>query len=561
MNRYIFTFGLNIFFSLISQAQNQDVIIGKQIWKSEYLSTAIFNNGDSIPYASTQKEWRIAGEKMQPCFTYLKDRNGDIIHPKIFIYNWYVINDKRGFASNGFRVPTNSDIMELISYCGGICETPKKLKSTFEWDKNDLIEENEKTENGTDEFGFTLKPIPMIFPSGQQNVCYLSSGFWTNNESLNGAEFKNFLSEETENEYRGHMAYSFNVTFSDCINYFSLFFKEGGLPVRLIKDNQERNSPNYPIPIFSNSIDNVQLEKNKHIESLCPNCIFVKDENSQTNSNSIIKEIYKTAKTNQEYVFYFDILNYRNISQSAGIGVRLASENGNITVKEIVKGGSCDIIKSIEEDDIIEGIYENGKIFEFKNIELSEAINKIKGVENSKIKLSINSTSAKKKFDVELKRMKLPNWDLSSLINKSNYQSAFPVLIDNYYFFYKYKLIPETHKFEEISPFVYIISKASRLYYAGPKNYSMDDYFNYPKNDWNKDELISGAFQLATLFKGGTEYNPIILKSIDDAKNLLMTFHFALKSTEKLKGNTNISKLNFEHTEDERAITMYFKFE
>jgi hypothetical protein len=260
-------------------------------------------------------------------------------------------------------------------------------------------------------------------------------------------------------------------------------------------------------------------------------------------------------------VFYFDILNYRNISQSAGIGVRLASENGNITVKEIVKGGSCDIIKSIEEDDIIEGIYENGKIFEFKNIELSEAINKIKGVENSKIKLSINSTSAKKKFDVELKRMKLPNWDLSSLINKSNYQSAFPVLIDNYYFYYKYKLIPETHKFEEISPFVYIISKASRLYYAGPKNYSMDDYFNYPKNDWNKDELISGAFQLATLFKGGTEYNPIILKSIDDAKNLLMTFHFALKSTEKLKGNTNISKLNFEHTEDERAITMYFKFE
>ena len=89
----------------------------------------------------------------------------------------------------------------------------------------------------------------------------------------------------------------------------------------------------------------------------------------------------------------------------------------------------------------------------------------------------------------------------------------------------------------------------------------MDDYFNYPKNDWNKDELISGAFQLATLFKGGTEYNPIILKSIDDAKNLLMTFHFALKSTEKLMGNTNISKLNFEHTEDERAITMYFKFE
>jgi hypothetical protein len=98
------------------------------------------------------------------------------------------------------------------------------------------------------------------------------------------------------------------------------------------------------------------------------------------------------------------------------------------------------------------------------------------------------------------------------------------------------------------------------LYYAGPENYSLDDYFNYPKLEWDKDEIISGAFQLATLFKGGTELNPIILNSIDDAKNLLMTFHFKMINSEILQSENPIFKIRFEHIKDKRKITIYFKF-
>ncbi|MFO0203807.1 MAG: hypothetical protein ACK528_11830, partial [Alphaproteobacteria bacterium] len=69
-----------------------------------------------------------------------------------------------------------------------------------------------------------------------------------------------------------------------------------------------------------------------------------------------------------------------------------------------------------------------------------------------------------------------------------------------------------------------------------------------------------GAYQLATLFKGGTEFNPINLKSIDDAKNLLLTFHFKMINSEISKSGNHIRKIRFEHIKDKSQINIYFKF-
>ena len=552
---------MNLCFTINSFAQIiQDIKIGKQTWKGDYVSVSTFKNGDSILFAVTEKDWRIAGEEKKPCYTFLKDRNGNIVIPKTYIYNWYVINDSREVGINGYRIPSNSDILELISYCGGICETSKKIKSTSGWDKNDLVEDDKKTENGSDEFGLGISPIPIILPTGQQNNCYLSSGFWTVNEAPNGAELKDFFSDEINNHCIGHMAFCLNVSFVDCMNYLNLFFKEGGLPIRLIKDNPERNSSNYPIKLFSNTTENLNLEKTKHVEAFCSKCVLLNSDSLSVNSQSIYKETYLSEEDKKNYVFYFDANNYFIKTPSAGIGARLSNVNGEVIIEEIVEGGVCDISKAIFKNDVLVGIYENDKLFEFKNLEISEVIKKIKGIENTTIKLLVKSIETNKKFDIKLVRKKLPNWDLETMINRSNYHSAFPLLIDNYYFYYKYKLIHENHKYPKESRFVYINSKASRLYYAGPENYSLDDYFNYPKPEWDKDEIISGAFQLATLFKGGTELNPIILNSIDDAKNLLMTFHFKMINSEISNSGNHITKIRFEHTEDESQITIYFKF-
>lgn len=559
--KFIF-FSVGICFTINSLAQIvEDIKIGKQVWKADYLSVSTFKNGDSIPFAASEQDWRIAGEEQKPCYTLLKDSVGSVVIPKTYIYNWYAINDSRGVSIDGYRIPTNSDILELINFCGGICETSKKIKSTSGWDKNDLVDADKKTENGSDEFGLGISPIPMILPTGQQNNCYLSSGFWTVNEAPNGAELRDFFSDEINNHYFGHMAFCLNVSFVDCMNYLNLFFKEGGLPILLIKDNPERNSSNYPIKLFSNTIENLNLEKTKHVEAFCSNCRLLSSDSLLINSQSIFKDTYESEENNQKFVFYFEATNYFTKSENAGIGAQLSNKDGEIIITKIVKGGACDLSKAIFENDVLVGIYENGNLFEFKNLEVSEVIKKIKGIENTPIKLSVKSSETNKKIDIKLVRKKLPNWDLETMIDRSNYQSVFPNIIDNYYFYYKYKVIPENYKYSDKSRFAYIASKASRLYYAGPENYSLDDHFNYPKPEWDKDEIISGAFQLATLFKGGAELNPIILNSIDDAKNLLMTFHFRMINTEILQSENPIFEIRFEHIIDKSQIIIYFEFQ
>lgn len=55
---------MNLCFTINSFAQIvKDIKIGKQEWKGDYLSVSTFKNGDSIPFAATEKDWRVAGEK------------------------------------------------------------------------------------------------------------------------------------------------------------------------------------------------------------------------------------------------------------------------------------------------------------------------------------------------------------------------------------------------------------------------------------------------------------------------------------------------------------------
>ena len=121
------------------------------------------------------------------------------------------------------------------------------------------------------------------------------------------------------------------------------------------------------------------------------------------------------------------------------------------------------------------------------------------------------------------------------------------------------KELPESHKYSEKNRYIYILTKASRLFYAGADNYRLDDFLQLPKPEWDENELLSGAYQLAVLYKGGSQVNPIRLKSITDGTNLLLTFHFKPVSAGTL--NEGIQQINFEHLKDKSAITLFFKLE
>lgn len=68
-----------------------------------------FRNRDSIMEAKTDEEWVKAGEQGIPAWCYY---DNDPANNKIFgkLYNWHAVNDKRGLAPEGYRVPTINEL-------------------------------------------------------------------------------------------------------------------------------------------------------------------------------------------------------------------------------------------------------------------------------------------------------------------------------------------------------------------------------------------------------------------------------------------------------------------
>jgi uncharacterized protein (TIGR02145 family) len=88
------------------------VKIGKQTWMVENLKTTQFNNGDKLANATQAIAWQ---HSQLPAFSVY---NNDTSIKKDYglLYNWYAINDQRGLAPNGWRIPTENDIKELQQF-------------------------------------------------------------------------------------------------------------------------------------------------------------------------------------------------------------------------------------------------------------------------------------------------------------------------------------------------------------------------------------------------------------------------------------------------------------
>ena len=106
------------------------VTIGTQVWMKENLNVSTFRNGDSIPEAKTEEEWRAAGDAKQPAWCYYDNdpKNGEKYGK---LYNWYAVNDSRGLAPAGYHVPTDEEWSVLIGFLGD--DAGKKMKSTSGW--------------------------------------------------------------------------------------------------------------------------------------------------------------------------------------------------------------------------------------------------------------------------------------------------------------------------------------------------------------------------------------------------------------------------------------------
>ncbi len=79
--------------------------IGKQLWMVENLQTTRYRNGDTIPNATNKSLWNTS---VTGAYRNYFDMEKYVDHFGR-LYNWYAVNDRRGLAPEGWRIPDVDD--------------------------------------------------------------------------------------------------------------------------------------------------------------------------------------------------------------------------------------------------------------------------------------------------------------------------------------------------------------------------------------------------------------------------------------------------------------------
>jgi uncharacterized protein (TIGR02145 family) len=190
---------------------SNEVTIGKQVWMTKNLNVDKFRNGDPIPHAKTNEEWVRAGENGEPAWCYYSNNpdNGDCYGK---LYNWYAVNDPRGLAPEGWKIPSDEDWGRLTDFLGGESVAGKKMKSTDFWADNDG-----ESGNGTNESGFSGLPGGNRSYDGTFYDVGKDGTWWSSTEDGTDYVWRRFL--------------SYNDGYISRLNYD----KEEGLSVRCLR--------------------------------------------------------------------------------------------------------------------------------------------------------------------------------------------------------------------------------------------------------------------------------------------------------------------------------------
>lgn len=154
----------------IIETSDSSIKIGLQVWSSRNLDVSFFNNGDSIPEARTDEEWKIASNCGKPAWCYY-DNNPQSNKKEGKLYNWYAVNDSRGVCPEGWHIPSDTDWDQLVSELGENAGT--RVKSTNGW---------ENSGNGNNEIGFEAIPAGIRYHSGMFDDKGTNAYFWSSSE-------------------------------------------------------------------------------------------------------------------------------------------------------------------------------------------------------------------------------------------------------------------------------------------------------------------------------------------------------------------------------------------
>ena len=118
------------------------VTLAGHTWTAENVNITKFRNGDPIPkFANYNAYWAVSRQKKPASLCLPTDP-----HCSKFgrLYNYYAITDPRGFAPEGWAVPTAAQWQGLIDAMGGKDRAVPRLRSAEGW-PTDVLDPGEQT--------------------------------------------------------------------------------------------------------------------------------------------------------------------------------------------------------------------------------------------------------------------------------------------------------------------------------------------------------------------------------------------------------------------------------
>ncbi|HHN48185.1 MAG TPA: hypothetical protein ENN08_04530 [Bacteroidales bacterium] len=193
----------NQVFTVSEHAGYKSVKIGYQEWMTENLSVTQFRNGDAIPEAKTDHEWKVYNQQKLPAWCYYANNpeNGEKYGK---LYNWYAVSDPRGLAPEGWRIPVDIEWGELGDALGGAEDAGHKMKSLSGWRDNG---------NGTNESHLSAQPAGYRHYNGAFHSVG-DNGFWWSLDVYDADNaMGSYVSKSLDNLYRNFFAkgYGFSV--------------------------------------------------------------------------------------------------------------------------------------------------------------------------------------------------------------------------------------------------------------------------------------------------------------------------------------------------------------
>jgi uncharacterized protein (TIGR02145 family) len=183
-------------------------------WAFENFDGTTFRNGDPIPQVTNNAAWAAL---TTPAWCYFNNNplNGQIYGK---LYNWYAVNDPRGLAPIGWRVPTDADWTALTTCLGGEEVAGGKMKTTGTTQDNTGLWLSPNI-GATNESGFTGLPGGVRYSSdGSFSTISSFGNWWSSTEANTNDAWNRFL----------------YYLFGNVLRVSSL--KTNGFSVRLIKD-------------------------------------------------------------------------------------------------------------------------------------------------------------------------------------------------------------------------------------------------------------------------------------------------------------------------------------